>query len=111
MHQTKKGNQYYFGAKAHIGVDDDSRLVHSVVVTAANVADVTKSTNCYTVLRTWSAPMQAIPVSRSAKSMLDAKSYGRLQPGAAPTRNTENAACCTKQYARSREPKLRFAPG
>ncbi|MDO1841430.1 transposase, partial [Escherichia coli] len=37
MHQTKKGNQYYFGAKAHIGVDDESGLVHSVVVTAANV--------------------------------------------------------------------------
>ena len=42
MHQTKKGNQYYFGAKAHIGVDDESGLVHSVVVTAANVADVTQ---------------------------------------------------------------------
>ncbi|MBC3474095.1 IS5 family transposase [Pseudomonas sp. Rh2] len=40
MHQTK--NQYYFGAKAHIGVDDESGLVHSVVVTAANVADVTQ---------------------------------------------------------------------
>ncbi|MDR6918995.1 IS5 family transposase [Pseudomonas sp. 3296] len=42
IHQTKKGNQYYFGAKAHIGVDDESGLVHSVVVTAANVADVTQ---------------------------------------------------------------------
>ncbi|EBV3304297.1 IS5 family transposase [Salmonella enterica subsp. enterica serovar Enteritidis] len=42
MHQTKKGNQYYFGAKAHIGTDDESGLVHSVVVTAANVADVTQ---------------------------------------------------------------------
>jgi IS5 family transposase len=42
MHQTKKGNQYYFGAKAHIGVDDESGLVHSVVVTAANVADITQ---------------------------------------------------------------------
>ena len=42
MHQTKKGNQYYFGAKAHIGVDDESGLVHSVVVTAANVTDVTQ---------------------------------------------------------------------
>src|SRR3546814_19005766 len=40
MHQTKKGNQYYFGMKAHIGVDDESGLVHSVVGTAANVADV-----------------------------------------------------------------------
>nr|ANC68231.1 TnpA2 [Pseudomonas oleovorans] len=42
MHQTKKGNQYYFGMKAHIGVDDESGLVHSVVGTPANVADVTQ---------------------------------------------------------------------
>ncbi|MHB0819545.1 IS5-like element ISPst5 family transposase [Stutzerimonas stutzeri] len=42
MHQTKKGNQYYFGMKAHIGVDAESGLVHSVVGTAANVADVTQ---------------------------------------------------------------------
>ena len=42
MHQTKKGNQYYFGMKAHIGVDDESGLVHSVVGTAATVADVTQ---------------------------------------------------------------------
>ncbi|MDH1933406.1 IS5 family transposase [Pseudomonas sp. GD03696] len=42
MHQTKKGNQYYFGMKAHIGVDDESGLVHSVVGTAAHVADVTQ---------------------------------------------------------------------
>lgn len=40
MHQTKKGNQYYFGANAHIGVDDESVLVRSVVVTATNVADI-----------------------------------------------------------------------
>ena len=38
MHQTKKGNQFYFGMKAHIGVDADSGLVG----TAANVADVTQ---------------------------------------------------------------------
>ncbi len=42
MHQTKKGNQYFFGMKAHIGVDDESGLVHRVVGTAANVADVTQ---------------------------------------------------------------------
>jgi IS5 family transposase len=41
MHQTKKGNQWYFGMKAHIGADADSGLVHTVVGTAANVADVT----------------------------------------------------------------------
>jgi IS5 family transposase len=40
MHQTKKGNQWYFGMKAHIGTDEDSGLVHSLAGTAANVADV-----------------------------------------------------------------------
>ena len=40
MHQTEKGNQWYFGMKAHIGVDADSGLVHTVTTTAANEADV-----------------------------------------------------------------------
>lgn len=42
MHQTKKGNQWHFGMKAHIGVDERSGLVHHVECTAANVADVTQ---------------------------------------------------------------------
>ena len=42
MHQTKKGNQWFFGMKAHIGVDEDSGLVHHIECTAANVADVTQ---------------------------------------------------------------------
>ncbi|KJH66540.1 transposase [Chromobacterium violaceum] len=41
MHKTRKGNQWYFGMKAHIGVDTQSGLVHHVAGTAANVADVT----------------------------------------------------------------------
>ena len=41
MHQTKKGNQWYFGMKVHAGVDKDSGLIHSVIVTAANVHDLT----------------------------------------------------------------------
>jgi transposase, IS5 family len=40
MHQTKKGNQWHFGMKAHIGVDADSGLVHTVVGTAANEHDL-----------------------------------------------------------------------
>jgi IS5 family transposase len=40
MHQTKKGNQWYFGMKAHIGVDAGTGYVHSVTVTAANVHDL-----------------------------------------------------------------------
>ncbi len=43
MYQTKKGNQWHFGMKAHIGVDADSGLVHTVVGTAANVNDVTQA--------------------------------------------------------------------
>lgn len=43
MHQTKKGNQWFFGMKAHIGVDDASGLVHHVECTAANVSDVTQA--------------------------------------------------------------------
>jgi len=41
MHQTKKGNQWYFGMKAHVGTDAETGLVHTVEGTAANVADVT----------------------------------------------------------------------
>lgn len=40
MHQTGKGNEWHFGMKAHIGADADSRLVHSVHVTAANESNV-----------------------------------------------------------------------
>ncbi len=40
MHSTRKGNQWYFGMKAHIGVDAESGLTHTVTGTSANVADV-----------------------------------------------------------------------
>ena len=39
MHQVRKGNQWYFGMKAHVGVDMDTKLIHSLEATAANVAD------------------------------------------------------------------------
>ena len=43
MHQAKKGNQWHHGMKAHIGVDAESGIVHSLVSTAANVNDVTQA--------------------------------------------------------------------
>jgi IS5 family transposase len=43
MHQTKKGNQWHFGMKAHIGVDAESALVHTVTTTAANAHDITQA--------------------------------------------------------------------
>jgi IS5 family transposase len=43
MHQTRKGNQWHFGMKAHVGVDRDSGTVHTVVGTAANEADINQA--------------------------------------------------------------------
>ena len=43
MHQTKKGSQWHFGMKAHIGVDSETGIVHSMSATAANVHDVTQA--------------------------------------------------------------------
>lgn len=43
MHQSKKGNDWHFGMKAHVGVDMATGLVHTVVGTAGNVADVTQA--------------------------------------------------------------------
>ncbi|MCP5231916.1 MAG: IS5 family transposase [Zoogloeaceae bacterium] len=43
MHQAKKGNNWHFGMKAHIGVDAKSGLVHAVIGTAANVSDVSQT--------------------------------------------------------------------
>jgi IS5 family transposase len=39
MHQVAKGNQWYFGMKAHVGVDSNTKLVHTILASAANVAD------------------------------------------------------------------------
>src|ERR1700687_956412 len=41
MHQTKKGKAWYFGMKAHVGVDSKTKIIHTAVATAANVADST----------------------------------------------------------------------
>ena len=46
MTQTKKGNQWHFGMKAHIGVDADSGLIHTVECTTAKVADITMMEAC-----------------------------------------------------------------
>ena len=45
-HQAKKGSDWHFGYKAHIGADRDSGLVHAVATTAANAADVTMAKGC-----------------------------------------------------------------
>jgi transposase, IS5 family len=51
MHQTKKGNQWYFGMKGHFGVDSRSKLMHAVVATPANIADSKVLPICCTATR------------------------------------------------------------
>jgi IS5 family transposase len=77
--QTKKGNQYFFGMKAHMGADFESGLIHQVHGTAANVADVTslRLPNCCTARKTRSTPMLITPVSRSAKCTKTVKWFGK----------------------------------
>ena len=43
MYETKKGNQWHFGMKVHIGVDKGSGLIHSLNTTSANVHDITRA--------------------------------------------------------------------
>jgi IS5 family transposase len=45
MHQTRKGNQWYFGMKIHIGVDDTLGLIHNIDTTAVNVHDIVPADN------------------------------------------------------------------
>lgn len=62
MHQSKKGNDWHFGMKAHIGVDAASGLVHTVVGTAGSVSDVTQNQLFYLALnnisKKWTMPLR-----------------------------------------------------
>ncbi len=69
MHQTKKGNQWHFGMKAHIGVDAKSGLTHSLVTTAANEHDLNQLGNLLHERRSnLSQPMPATKERHSARS-------------------------------------------
>ena len=68
MHQTKKGNQWHFGMKAHIGVDAKSGLTHSLVTTAANEHDLNQLGNLLHGESNLSQPMPATKGRHSARS-------------------------------------------
>lgn len=53
MHQSKKGQQWYFGGKVHIGVDDETGLTHTLTFTAGNVADVAEAANVLLGCEKW----------------------------------------------------------
>ena len=66
MHQTRKGKQWYFGMKIHIGADVDSGAVHSVAVTAANEADINALPKLLREKTKSSLVMRAIPVTSTS---------------------------------------------
>ena len=65
IHQAKKGSQWHFGMKAHIGVDSESGLAHSMATTAANVSDVTQARGCCTVATNRCGATRVVGVSAS----------------------------------------------
>ncbi len=66
-HQTKKGNEWHFGMKVHVGVDAETGVVHSVTTTPANVNDVTEAHRPYTVERCGCGAMRGIRESTSRR--------------------------------------------
>ena len=71
MHQTKKGNQWHFGMKAHIGVDAKSGLTHSLVTTAANEHDLNQLGNLLHGEEHLSQPMPATNSVSWAEGWMD----------------------------------------
>ena len=90
MHQTKKGNQWHFGVKAHIGVDVASGVVHTLTGTAANEAGIPTSTRprlCCMARRRRSSPMPAIAGRTSGRNLPTATSPGTSRSSAASSRH------------------------
>src|SRR5207248_9504859 len=94
MHQTKKGNQWYFGMKAHFGVDSRTKLIHAAVATPANVADSTvlpellhgQETRVWgdqayrgqrAVIRSMRPRLAISPIAATATAVLSMRSSGR----------------------------------
>lgn len=65
MHQTKKGNEWHFGMKAHIDVDAHSGEVHTLKTTPPTQPTLTMITTCCMVKKSWCLPMQATKVLRN----------------------------------------------
>src|SRR3954454_21070316 len=86
MHQTKKGNEWHFGMKAHIGVDVAAGVVHTLTGTAAKRPTSIRWRRCCTGRRRRSLPMPAMPVPRNGRNMPSARSRGTSRSSAASSR-------------------------
>ena len=102
MHQTKKGNQWHFGMKAHIGVDADSGLVHTVTTTAANAHDITQAGSVAIAGRTRVRPLLAWLIRRRGCRTAVLKRWVALWGSAsAPCESCAWSRCRSAGYVRS----------
>jgi len=76
MHQTRKGNQWHFGMKAHIGADAESGLVHSLVATSANVSDVSRPRICSMGRKKEFTPMRDMLGFKRGRSLRETRLIG-----------------------------------
>ena len=104
MHQTKKGNQWHFGMKAHLGVDSRSKLIHAVVATAANVAD---STVLPELLHGKETKVWGDQAYRGQRTVIRDTPRG---PRISSIADTVTAASWTRRSGRGTAPSRRCAP-
>lgn len=93
MHSSKKGNQWYFGMKAHIGVDADSGLVHTVRGTSGHVSDIAEAKSLLhggETIAFGDAGYQG--VEKRADATKDITWHVAMRPGKRRSLNKENAA-------------------
>src|SRR5215208_678708 len=109
MHQTKKGNQWHFGMKAHIGVDVASGVVHTLTGTAANEADINQIAALCMAERAMCSPMPAIPGRTSGRNTRTATCPGTSRSSAASSRHCPRP--CGIWQSRWRGRCHRCAPG
>ena len=69
MHHRKKDKEWYFGMKAHIGVDAHSGLLHTVIGAAGNISDITKAQALLTPMSRWHLAMLAIKALKSGRKV------------------------------------------
>ena len=105
MHQTRKGNQWHFGMKAHIGVDVASGVVHTVKGTAANEADINQTLACCTARRRMSSRMPGTPEPTSVPNLRTATSPGTSRSSAASSKHCRKACGIWRSPSRERCPR------
>ena len=110
MHSSKKGNQWHFGMKAHIAVDADSGLVHTVRGTAGHVADVTEGNSLLHGEESVVMPMPGIraPTSVLRPSQACAGRWPCVRASAKSS--TRQPVPSTHSWTKSRSARPAFAP-